>query len=839
MLHATWNRMLHNKGRLVLTVVAVALGVTFLTGSFVLTDSTHAALRDSYAQVYAGVDVVVRGPENVNAGPIGAGSTIVPAAALGEVRSVPGVAAAEGRIRGPAQLLTGDAPGAPAIAMAVPADPASASVAVRSGRLPAAAQEVAVDAVAARDLDLTVGDGVQVLLPGGTVDGEVVGTVGFGWLDALAGGARVLLHAATAGALIGDRAYAEIAVDGQEGVADGELRDRVAAALGDDARVVTAVEAASSDAAVATRAAGSVSGIVLAVAVIALLVGGFLIANTFRMLVGQRARELALLRAVGASRRQVAVSVLLESAATGLIGSIAGVAAGLGAGALLIETSAGLLPGLPPVPPTITATPLLVGPAVGVGLAVVAARGAVRRALAIPPVAAMRAAAMADPEPARLRLVAGGLLLAAGVAGALVGVQAGQSLLIAAASGAALLAAGLLFPLITGPVLSVLSRPVGRLSITGALARQQILAAPRRTGATAGALAVSLALITFLLTFSASLGAAAPTLVTSRQHAEFTIRSTAQQGLHDFLFEAAEAADELDEVAAARVVTYGEFRMTGSDGSSNGAFYAVDPSVAASLFDVHDRQGSVAAVTGDAVAVRDRLARAEGWSLGDRVTLTFGDGDRVDFTVAATFDGAITTDWILAPDAVAPYLRAADRQAFVKLEDGVTPAQVRSAVERALEPFPAAELLEREQQQAEIADANDNAIGIVTALFSLSLIVGVLGVVNTLTLAVVERVRELGLLRAVGTTRRQIRAMIRWEAALTAVLGAVVGVGLGLALSWVGAQVLTEQLSVPLTVPVTQIAGAIAATVALGMLSSVLPAARAARVDVLHALQAG
>lgn len=839
MLRTTWMRILHSKGRLVLTALAVAIGVAFLTGALVLADSTSAALHDSYAQVYAGADVIVRGPDTFNDGPF-TGALPLDRDVVEGIDRTAGVAQAEGRVRSVAQLLSDDAgEGEGALAMAVPADPAGASIELRAGRLPQRQGEVAVDAAVAAGQDLSVGDRVGVLLPDGTADGEIVGIVGFGRLDGLAGGARVLFDADTATERFGGDGYAQIAVRARSDTAPSTLAERLARTLGDDAMVLTGEEAARRDAAAVARQTAVLSYIVMAVAAIALTVGAFLVANTFRMLVGQRSRELALLRAIGASRRQVARSVRLEAAITGGIGAAFGVVLGVGAGALLVETSAGLLPGIPPASPTVTPKAVFAGPVVGIVMALLAAHGSARRALAVPPVAAMRAITAPTRRSSPVRTLAGPLLLAAGGGAAAIGVQADSSALLAVGAVGLIVGFGAVFPLATGPVLSVLSRPLDHAGVAGALARQQALAAPRRTAATAATLAVALALVSFLMVLSATLGAASADLVTARQDAEFLIRPTARQGLHDFLFAAADRVERLPQVAVARVVTYGEVRVvdpgSGESRPRTVTAFVSDPVATPELFDVTTSAGDLAEMT-DGVAVRDTVAAAHDWQVGDRLPLEFPDGSAIDVRVAALFDGAVTTDWILAPQTAQDHLPAAYREAFVKLADDADPDAVRPLLATALDEHPAVSLLSREQLAAETAEANDSTLGIITALFSLSLVVGVLGVVNTLTLAIVERIRELGLLRAVGATRRQVRAMIRWEAVLTSALGAVMGATLGLALAWIAAQALPSGTGA-FTVPSWHIAAAVLVTAVLGVVASAVPSVRAARIDVLAAIQ--
>lgn len=842
MWHATWNRLLHSRGRLILTVFAVAIGVTFLTSSLVLADSTRSALHRSYTQVYANVDVVVRGPEPVGESPFGNGAAPLAASITDTVRDLAGVAHAEGRLSSVAQVAARDADGAgePAIAMAVPVAPATAAVEVRSGRVPSGPREVVLDAAGATALGVQPGDRVDVLLPRGPVTATVTGTVGFGPLDGLAGGTRVLFEREAAMALFGDAGVADIVVRRTPGVSDAQLRDAIATALPDDVQVFTAAQAASRDAAAATRQTALVSRIVLAVAVVALLIGGFLIANTFRMLVGQRIRELALLRAVGATRGQVARSVIIEAAVTGAIGALAGVALGVGAGSLLVSTSAGLMPGLPPMSPTITPMPIAAGLVAGIAVAMIAGRTAARRALTVPPVAAMRAVSTPDARPSRLRLVSGSLIGVAAVGLIVAGMTSGAEAVLIGGAAATIVATGVLFPFIARPVLAALSRPVARTGMAGALARQQTLAAPRRTGTTAAALAVTLGLVTLLLVFNASLGAATPTLFAERQHAEFTVRSTAREGLHDALFGVADALDRVPAVATARVVTYGEARI--SDPASDetrprtAAMYIVDPAAVPDLFDVRDAIGSTGSVGVGEIAVRDSVADANGWRPGDGLRVTFPDGVTTQLTVAALFTGTVSTDWIAAPATAEDHQPAAYREAFARLSDGVSTADARPALEQVVAQEPSVTLLSRDDQIAQTQDANDSSLGILTALFSLSLVIGVIGVVNTLSLAVVERIRELGLLRAVGATRGQVRSVIRWEAMVTSTLGAMVGATLGLALAWIATQALPANTAA-FTVPVLHVGVAVIATALLGVAASVVPALRASRINVLQAVR--
>jgi putative ABC transport system permease protein len=834
----TWRRLLHDRRRLALTMTAVAIGVTFLTAALVLSGSTARAFEDSYTQVYAGADVIVRAPEPVGETPLGDDGARLDDDALDEVLATRGVEAAEARRRSVAQLTTADGTTHGAIAMAAPEDVAGAAIEVRDGRLPAAPDELAVDAALAASGELEVGDTVEVLVPAGPASAEIVGTVGFGRLDGLAGGGRLLFDGATAAERFGP-GIAEIAVRAESGTDADALAATLADRLGGDVRVVTAAAAAATDAAAAADQTAALRWVVIGVASVALLVGGFVIANTFRVLVSQRTRELALLRAVGATRRQLAGSVRLEAAITGGVGAIVGMLLGLGVGVVLVGTSAGLLPGLPPTSATITPVTLVVGPVVGVALALFAGHGAVRRALAVTPVEALRTAAVDDARPGRLRLVAGVLLGLLGGLGLLAGMSLGAAAVLSAGVVAALIGIGLLFPFVTGPVLSLVSRPVGRAGITGELARKQAVAAPRRTGATAAALVVTLGLIAFLMVFNASFATTLPGTLAERQHAELVVRSTAPPGLQDDLVTIAAQLDELPEVAAARVITYADVRIEDGDAPQpqTGSVHVVDPATVGQLLDVSATDGRLEELGDDQVAVRANFAEGNGWAPGDRLTVELPDATERELEIAALFEGQIATNWLLAPGTVDGHLPAAYRDVLVDVADGAEVAEVQAQLAPIVASVGTAELLSRDELAAEMVEANDSTLGILTALFALSLVIGGLGVVNTLTLVVHERVREIGLLRAIGATRRQIRATIRWEAVLTTALGAILGTVLGLGGAWTAVQALPGPAPA-IVVPPAHLAGAILATMFLGVAAAVLPAAKAARTDLLQTLQA-
>jgi putative ABC transport system permease protein len=832
MFRTTLHRVRHDLRRLILTAFTVALGVMFLVGALVLDTSTRAALERSYELIYAGADVVVRAPGGLEAGP---GDPLRPLddAVVERVAAVPGVATVEGRTRALGQVLLGDEDGGPAVVTAVPSDPADAAIEVRQGALPTATSEVAIDAELASRFDLGPGDRLTLLLNDGPATLDISAVVGFGGLDGLAGGAQLLVDAASAPELVGPTT--ELLVTGTAPPA--ELVERIDDAVGDAEAAITAEGLAASDAAAAGAMTAAVGYVLLGVALLALLVGGFLIANTLRILVTQRIRQLALLRAVGATRRQVAGTILLEAGLTGLSGAIVGSLAGVGIGAALVELSGGLLPGVPAADAAITAAPPVIGIAVGLVVSLIASRGAIRRALGVAPVEAMRTADLGDRPPRRSRLVIGLLLTTLGIA--LTVVAGGSVPLVVAIGGiAVILGAGVLFPFVTAPLLRALSRPLERLGTSATLARQQALDAPRRTGATASALAVSLGLIAFLLTVGASLGAASPSIVSDRQHAELVVRSEAPWGLQGYLEDVAVQARDVPGVAHAEAVAYGDVAVAtgGPEGFRDTAYHAVDPGVVGALVDIRSVDGDLTSAGQGEAAVRARVAEANGWRPGDEVAVRFPDGTQTTVGIVATFEGGVTTDWLLPPDTAEPHLAAAGRDVLVKLEDGADVSAVRERLEGIADQHALTSVFDQAELEAQVSEANESTFGVLAALLSLAVLVAVLGVLNTLNLAVTERIRELGLLRAVGATRRQVKAMVRWEALLLSALGAGIGAVLGIGLAWIATRAFTE-FTLPFTIPAAPVAGAVLATLVLGTAASLLPARRAARIPLLTALE--
>jgi putative ABC transport system permease protein len=537
-IRATLSSLWAHKARMTLTAIAVVLGVAFVVGTFVFTDTLQATFEETLTATTDGVDVRVDVEQEFGGQFSAEQRDGVPADMIGRIRQVDGVRAVEGEVVGYAQFVVDGEPvgdmGAPTLGLNAPAGEPLQDGELRAGRYPAEPGEVAVDAGTAGDHGLSVGDEVEILTGTEPETHVVTGVIGFGELDSLAGATVAMFDPRTAMDLYsvgGDYLSLKIAAD--TGVDAEGLRDRIAATVGDGYAVRTGAEAAAELAASINEGLGFFTTGLLVFAGVSLFVGAFIIANTFSIVVAQRTRELALMRAIGASRRQVLGSVLTEAVVVGLAGSAVGVAAGAGLALALQRLLAVVGLPLPSGSLVVNASAAVIGLVVGVTVTTVSALAPAVKATRIPPVAALTAAAA--PPPPRMgakRIVAG--VLVAGVGGAMLGFGLfGQGGLptVGAGAGVLLIGLALLAALVARPVIVFTGWPIARfLAIRGELARENALRNPRRTAATASALMIGLGLVTFASIFGASLTRSAETVIDEAFQAEYVVR-TPFQGL--------------------------------------------------------------------------------------------------------------------------------------------------------------------------------------------------------------------------------------------------------------------------------------------------------------------
>jgi putative ABC transport system permease protein len=853
MLRYSVRSLLAAKGRLLLTAVAIVLGVGVVVGTFVLTDTAAAAARAAYAEASPRVDVVVR------AVPGGEGEVFsditgelfaepMPASVVEKAARVDGVASATGVLSGDAQLLgrDGRVVGGGRAPLGRSVD-ASFAARLRAGRVPGGPGEVVIDRRTARDQRLGVGDRVRVVVSGG--EPETVTVVGV--LDSPEVPEAVVLvgyDPATARRLLapGPGRVSYLEVQAGAGVAAPRLRDRLAAALGPGYQAFTGTDLAAERARNATPTEGGDTQVFLVASVVALLAGMFLIRNTFTIVLAAQVRELALLRCLGASRAQLRRSVLLQASIVGAAASLAGLAAGVGLGAafgaLLRSTDEAVAEATGAI--RVLPRTVVVALAVGVATAVVSAWGPARRAGRVAPLPALRGEVLAAGRVGRGRTLAGVVLALAGVglvvAGALASpVESGSLLAGTAAIALGVLALG---PALAWSLARLLGAPVRRVAgVVGALASGNAGRHPRRTAATVLPLVIGLTLVSFLTTLAAGTKASAAGGLDRTLRADYRLKA-AGAGMHQPLLSprVPERLAGLPELAAVAA-----FSGTGATvGGQASGVTAADPAQLGQVLSLRVTAGALADLATGAIAVSREAAATLGLAVGAPVTVRTVRAERV-LTVRAVYDTAALDAFARQQLPVGDYLvTPGDHRALTdgggltmvlaRRREGVAPDAARAAIARALADHPTVEVASAGELRRRATAAIDPALRLFYSLLGLAVVVGLAGIVNTLVLSVLERGRELGLLRAVGMDRRQVRSMVAWEAVIVAAIGTGLGLALGAFLGWA----VGRDLDLPATIPAGQLVLVAAAATAAAVLAATLPARRAARVDVVRAVAA-
>ena len=839
MFRATLKSLLGRKLRLVLSGLAVVLGVMFVAGAFVVTDTLGRSFDRVFADAYANTDVAVSAKPKVAVSEMD-GEQVeapLPAAALASVRDVPGVAKATGVVTADGARVIGS-DGKVVTSYGPPRlgenwTGTDDLLELRQGRGPTADGEIAVNQAVATAGNLQVGDRVGVLTLQPKKTFTLVGIFGYsGGRDSLGGSQEVTFTEPVAQRLMLGRTgvYTQISVRAGPGVGEAELRDRIQQRLGDAYVVKTGDQLAADSSADLKQALGFFNKILLGFAGVALFVGVFLILNTFSIIVAQRTRELALMRALGAGRRQVIGSVLLEAVVIGLVAAALGLAAGVGVGWGLGRLFQSFGGGLDLAPVRVPMAAVLSSLIVGVLVTVVAAVLPALRAARIPPVAAMQEVATGDRPLTRVT-VAGAVIGAAGAATLGVGLYATSSLLLILTGVlVTFIGIALLTPLISRPVVAGLGR-LFSWSVPGRLGRLNSGRNPRRTAITAAALMVGIALVTGVTVVMQS----AKTSLSAQ--AEDTIKaqliiSGDQNGPRPPSFDPAvlAAAQRLDGVRSAAAIWNDQALVDGKRTYINAT---------ADLARLADAFGGPAlpVLKPDQLAVSSQEAAEQGWTTGSRITVQLARGDATVYTLAATYDEkTMPGNYLLPAAATANFGITQPVLGFVRLADGVPVAQVLPQVKALLADSPEVSAADRSTFIQQRAGGFDTVITMVQVLLALAILIAVLGVVNTLALSVLERTRELGLLRAVGLSRGQTMRMVTVEAVVISVFGALLGVVVGAGLGAAVVRALDGDGITDLVLPWGSMGSYLVLAAAVGVLAAVLPSIKAARLNVLAAI---
>ncbi len=843
MLRLSLRNLLVNKLRLLLTVTAVTVGVAFVSGTFVLSDTMVRAFDELYQGLTSGTDVVVRATSAYDADVASTGGQRRPLddSVVETVRRVPGVAAAEGGVAGFALVIDQDGDpvqpaGAPTFGTSIARDPdLSGDGTLREGRIPSGPDEVVLDVRTADVAGYEVGDSVDLVLQGGRRTFTLVGTVGFGDNDSILGATMAGFDLPTAQVALGKEGVVdEVDVRGDDGVGASELRDRVAAALPAGAEALTGRQLAADSTDSVKQSLGIFTTVLLVFAGVALLVGSFVIWNTFNVLVAQRRREVALLRAVGARRDQVLGGVLVEAVVIGLVSSALGLLAGIGlaTGIRSLLAAAGIE--IPTTTPTLEPRTVVVGLAVGLGVTCVAAVLPAWTASHVSPMEALRVEVPTGRGSGRVRHALGWFLLLAGttmlVVCAVVGDARWWTVVACLTTFVGLVA--------VGPMLArAMARAVdhGRRGSGWRMAARNIGRSSRRAAATALALTIGLMVVVAMAVTAASLKDSVSQAVSGGNRSDLILQPAGTGlGLSPKVADLLRTRDDVADVVELREWAA---RVDGKDTLVTG----LGTAGLADVIDLGVESGSLDALRPGRILVGTRQADDLGVGPGDPVVVTFPETGPRTFTVAGTFSkgSLINASYVVTlDDFEANVVSTMDGAVLMTMAPGTDPGGAKKTIQEALADYPDVEVMTPADVTASAQASVDQLLGIVTALLLLAVVVGVLGLVNTLALSVDERTRELAMLRAVGATRRQVRTVVRRESVLMSLLGAVTGIVLGVGFGVALARALVAEGITTVTLPWGMLAVYFVVATAVGVLAALGPARRASKVDVLRSLVA-
>ncbi|NUL02595.1 ABC transporter permease [Streptomyces lunaelactis] len=848
MFRTALRNVLAHKARLLMTVLAVMLGVAFVSGTLVFTDTLGNAYRKQSAKSYDNVAVAVTtygdqsdGPKNTN----------IDTRTLEKIRGLDGVAEATGRVSGFAGVadqdgkLIGNGWSNTGANFAPGKDGKDAAYTFTDGSGPVKGSQIALDEDSAAKGKYRVGDTVRVATNGPVKEYTLSGvfTTEDGAVNA--GGSLVLFDTPVAQKLYLQPGYFEdVTIAAAAGASDQKILDEVKPLLPKDAQAQTGKQLAADQAREIEEGLSNLNTMLLAFAAIALFVGVFLIANTFTMLVAQRTRELALMRAVGASRRQVKRSVMLEALVVGALASVIGFVLGIGLATGLRSAMGSFGAKVPAGPLIVSPTAIIAALAVGVLVTVLAAWLPARRAAKIPPVAAMGSAHLpATTKSLVVRNTLGSVITLAGaaaiVSGAVVGKGTGR-MVIGAGAFLTLIGIIVLIPLLSRPIIA-LARPLLHrvFGVSGKLAGQNAVRNPRRTGATASALAIGLTLVTGLTVIGVTLGQAIDKMTTDNIRADYLVTMAGGSGALDK--SAVAALEKAKGVSAVSPSQSTSLEIKDEFHSAS----AVTPGDVEKVFDLKTVSGSLATLGKGQIAVAEKTAKSEGWKAGDTVPVKFGNdsdsgkADTKTLTVGAVYEGneflepVLVSTSLVAPYEPKPYIP----EVWVKMDGGASQANEQALVD-ALGDNPAMSIMDRQDIRNMFGGMINTMLNIMYGLLAMALIIAVLGVINTLAMSVFERQQEIGMLRAIGLDRRKVKRMIRLEAVVISLFGAVIGVGLGSFLAWaVGETIKADIPGYALVVPWDRIGIFLLLAGVVGVLASLWPARSAARLNMLTAIK--
>ncbi len=836
-----------HKLRLMATALSITLGVAFMAGTLVLTATMRKTFDNLFADVYRGTDAVVRAKAAFE-GPQGTGTQRgrVDAALVPKLQSVDGVRAAEGAVFGYARLIgkDGKALGNPTTGFPTIGSNWSESSALNqfhlvAGSAPVADNDVVIDRKSARDGHLAVGDTTTVLVQGGPQRVRISGVARFGTADSPGGATIVAFKTPVAQRLVSEPGtYDSINLVAATGVSQAELVKRLSAVLPAGTEAVTGKAITAETQSALRKGLSYFYTFLLIFAVVAVLVGGFMMFNTFAITVAQRTRENGLLRALGASRRQLLTSVLVEAVAVGVIASILGIFIGLAVAVGLKNLLVVVGVDIPSQGLVLTSSTVAICLVVGIGITVLAALSPARKAAKVPPVAAMQLGVVGSTGyGSKQRVFVGLTVLALGVAALLLGLFGGVTqpmLLVGAGALLVFFGVSILGRTVSLPLSRFIGAPLPRLrGITGELARENAMRNPKRTAASASALMIGVGLVGFITIFVASTKASINDAIDKGFTGDIVLDSGGglMGGVDPGL---AQRVAALPEVAAASGLRQGLAQV---DGKAV-VVQAGDPNTIFQIMKINPQQGSTADLDATGIGIYKNVAKDKHWTIGSQIPVNFAKTGHQTMHVAVIYgENAQAGNYFLGTKAYnANFPNNLDSRVFVKTRDGVSQASALAAVKQAAQAYPSVKALDRGQYKTEQTKFFNQLLYLVYVLLGLAIIIALMGIGNTLALSIAERVREVGLLRAVGMTRPQLRSAIRWESVIIALQGTLLGLVIGIFFGWALTAALHDQGITVFRLPVTTLLIVVLLAALAGALAAVPPSRRAAKLDVLRAV---
>ncbi len=876
-----------HKLRFLASAIAVVLGVAFMTGTGLLTDTVSASFNDLYGDVYKDTDAVVRSTSTMTVDQQKDRAPI-DASLLSQAARAKGVQSAEGVVDGYARIvghngkaLENPNQGAPTLGGNWMTTKALNPWVLTAGHAPQSPADVVIDKTSATKGKLAVGDHTTVLTASGTHNVTVTGIAKFGTSDSPGGATYALFTTSEAQHIVGEPGqFDSIAVTAQPGVSQEAVRDAVRFGLPSSDEAITGADAVADSKADVKEGLSFFNTFMFSFAVVALFVGSFIIYNTFSIVVAQRSREMALLRAIGARRRQVLGSVVIEAAIVGLVASMVGIFAGIGVAVGLSAVLDAFGFGLPSGSLVIGTGKVITGMVMGLVVTVLAALIPALRASRVAPIAALRDAAVDKTGSSRMRLALG-TLAGLGGAGALAWGVSGESVPltglggllvligalvlgptfagsasrllgskvsggVAIGLGALLIAASVTWVAASFGMTSVLGAIAGitvgglmfhsgraAFGMTGVLARSNASRNPKRTSATASALTIGVAIVVFFTVFAASVQGSLNKLVDESFHGDLTVGTDAQMagGLPDSV------RADIEKIPGVQAATGSRMGSVAINGEPT-AISGFDAKEAFAMFDFGVSAGKVSDLDANSIAVLRKTADDKGWKVGTTVPVRFLDTGEKNLRLAVIYDsGSIPGEYLLDRTAFQQNLvQSTDSSIYIQLKDGVKVRDARSAVERLVAAYPTVDVMDNTQIKKALGAKFDVMLSLIYVMLTLSILIALMGIANTLSLSVFERTREIGLLRAIGMASTQVRGALRWESAIISMFGTVIGLVVGVGFAWSMQKAMAEESFNKLVVPGNKLGTIVVIAAVAGIIAAIVPARKASRLNVLPAV---